>query len=66
MQDKARGWSYVGRCRSTSCVRGDTLMTPDHIAVQVSSAGYGRAGIGQYSWKGLDTGRHEKAPVRCH
>ena len=33
------GWSHVGRCRSTSRVRSDTLMTPDHIAVQVRCSG---------------------------
>ena len=27
------GWSHVDRCRSTSRVRFDTLMTPDHNAV---------------------------------
>ena len=31
--------SHVGRCRSTSRVRGDTLMTPDHSAFQVRSSG---------------------------
>ena len=31
------GWSHVGRCRGTSRVRGDTLMTPDHTTVQVCS-----------------------------
>ena len=33
------GWSHVERCRSTSSVRGDTLMTPDHTAVQVRRSG---------------------------
>ena len=28
-------WSHVGRFRSTSRVRGDTLMKPGHTAVQV-------------------------------
>ena len=28
-------WSRVGRCRSISRVRGDTLMTPDHTDVQM-------------------------------
>ena len=42
-----------------------TLMTSDLIAFQVCSSGYVRAGIGRSSWKGLDTGRHEKTPVRC-
>ena len=36
-------WSYVGSCRSTFRIQGDTLMTPDHTAVQVCSSGYGRA-----------------------
>ena len=31
-------WSHVVRCRSTSRVRGDTLMTLDHTAIQVSSS----------------------------
>ena len=47
----------VGRCRCIYRVRGDTLMTPNHIAVQVCTSGYGRAGIGQSSWKGPNTGR---------
>ena len=65
MRDKERsGWSHVGICRSTSRVREDTLMTSDHTAIQVCSSGYGRAGIGRSSWKALNTGRHEKAPVR--
>ena len=29
------GCLHIGTCRSTSQVRGDTLMTPDHIAVQL-------------------------------
>ena len=43
----------------------NTLVTPDYIAVQVHSSGYGRSGIGRSSWKSLDTGHYEKAPVRC-
>ena len=31
-------WSYAGRCRSTSQVQGETLMTPDH-SFQVRSSG---------------------------
>ena len=39
MRDKANGvWSHVWRCLSTSRARGDTLMTPDHTAVQVRRA----------------------------
>ena len=34
-----QSWSHVGRFRSTSRVRGDTLITPDHIAVQVRALG---------------------------
>ena len=41
------------------------VMTPDHITVQVRSCGLGRAEIGRSSWKGLNTGRHEKVPVCC-
>ena len=32
------GGSHVERCRSTSRVRGDTLMTPDRTAVQMRSS----------------------------
>ena len=42
-----------------------TLMTPDPTAFPVLSSGLGRAGVGRSSEEGLDTGRHEKAPVRC-
>ena len=35
------GWSHVGRCRSMSRVRGDTLMTPDHTAIHERGSGYG-------------------------
>ena len=48
-----------------------TLVTPDQTAVQVSSSGYGRAGIGWSSMEGLNMGRHEKTgslsmqPVGC-
>ena len=33
------GWSHIDRCRRTSPVRGDTLMTPDHTAFQVCGSG---------------------------
>ena len=33
------GWSHVGRCRSTSRVRGDTLMNSDHAVVKMRSSG---------------------------
>ena len=56
---------HSGRCRSTSRVGGDALMTPDHIVVLVHNSGLHRAGIGRSSWKGLSSGRHEKAPVHC-
>ena len=29
------GWSHVGRCRSISSERGDTVMTRDHTAIQL-------------------------------
>ena len=45
--------------RSTSRVRGDKLMTPDHNAIHVLNAEHNRAGIGGSSWKGLNSGRHE-------
>ena len=41
-------------------MRGDTLMTPDKIAVHVRSSWKGRAGIGWFSWE-----HHEKVPDRC-
>ena len=64
MRDKASGgWSHAGRCRSTCRVRGDTLMTPDHIVVR--SFGYGPAGIGRSSGKGLSMGLREKVPINC-
>ena len=59
------GWSHVGRCRSISRVRGDTLMSPDHTDVLVRCSGEGRTGIGWSSGEGLSTGCHEMAPVRC-
>ena len=58
------GWSHVGRFRSTSRVRGDTLITPDR-AFQVHDDWLGGAEIGRFSWEGINTGRHEKALVRC-
>ena len=33
------GWSHFGRCRSISRVRGNTLMTSDHMAFQVHNSG---------------------------
>ena len=33
------GWSHVGRCRSPFRVCDDTLMIPNHTAVQVRSFG---------------------------
>ena len=33
------GCSHAGKCRSSSRVRGDAVMTPDHTAVQVRSSG---------------------------
>ena len=32
-------WSHVGRCRRSSRVRTDKLMTPDHTAFKVRSSG---------------------------
>ena len=59
------GWSHVCRCRSISRVRGDTLMIQDNTAVKVRSSGHGRVGISRSSGKGHNTGRQEKAAVRC-
>ena len=58
-------WSHFRRCRSTSQVQGDRLMTPDHTAIQVRSSREDQAGSGQSSREGLTTGCHEKALVRC-
>ena len=33
-----RDWVHVVRCQSISRLRGDTLMTSDHTAVQVHSS----------------------------
>ena len=38
-ETKQGAWSHIARCRSTSRVRGDTLMTPDHTDIQVRSFG---------------------------
>ena len=35
---KPRGRKHIGRYQSTSRVRGDTLITPDHIAFHVGSS----------------------------
>ena len=43
----------------------DTMMTPDHTAFQVRSAGWGGAGIGLACGEGHSTGCHVKVPVRC-
>ena len=58
------GRSHVGRCRSTYRVRGDTLMSPDHTAVQLRGSGLDQAEIGRSFLKGRSTGRHEKATNR--
>ena len=66
MGSKAKGgWSHVGRCQSTCRVRGHTLMTPDHTTIQVRSSGYGRVGVGRFSWKRLNARRHETTLIRC-
>ena len=65
MCDKARGWSNVRRCLSTSIVQGDTMMTPDDTTIQVRSYGLRRLLDSRSFWKDLNTGSHEKAPVRC-
>ena len=63
----ARGTKPGGlvACREISRMRGDAVMTADHTAVQVCNSGSDRARIGRSSWKGLDMGHHEKAPVPC-
>ena len=43
---------------------GALAKTPDHTASQVCSSELGRAGIDRFS-RGLSTGCHKKAPVRC-
>ena len=39
MRDNAGGGRMSGDARSFPDMRGDTLMTPDHIVVQVRSSG---------------------------
>ena len=56
---------WDGCMSGDSRVRGDTLVTRDHIAVLERSSVYGRAGTGRSSWKVHETGRHEKALDRC-
>ena len=66
---------YAGQFQGVGRMSGDvgafsesevnTLITPDRTTIQVLSSGYGRVRIGRSSWKGFNTGRHEKAPVRC-
>ena len=46
-------WSHVRRCRSTSRVQGDSLITPDHTAILVRSSWYGRVGFGRSTWNGM-------------
>ena len=58
-------WMHVGRCRGHPESEVKTLMTTNHTTVQVRSSGKGLSGICRSSWKGLNTGSHEKAPVRC-
>ena len=36
---RRRGWSHVGRCLSSSRVRGNTVTTPDHTTVHVRISG---------------------------
>ena len=43
----------------------NTLITPDRTTIQVRSSALGQVGIDRSSWKGLNTGRLEKAQVRC-
>ena len=66
MRDKA---SRVGRmsggARTHPEFQVNIPMTLDIIAFQVHSSGYSRAGIGWSYREDLNTGRHEKAPVRC-
>ena len=64
-QTKPGGWSYVGRCRSISRVCGeytDYTRSYHHPDAQF------RVGSSR-NWSVFlerpDTGRHEKAPVRC-
>ena len=67
-----RDMSHVRRCRSTSRVRGDTLMAPGRTAIQVRSAGGGRAGIRRLLGKALTFGMPQEGsgsvsmqPVGC-
>ena len=55
----------LGDARALPECEVNTLITPDRTTIQESSSGFGRAGIDRSSWKGLNTGCHEKAPVHC-
>ena len=74
-RDGGDGWWASGTKPMVGRISGDAgafpecevnvLITPDRTTIQVRSSGCGRAGIDRSSWKGLDTGRYEKASVRC-
>ena len=64
MRDKARGIGRMfGDAGAFPECEVNTMITPDRTTIQVQRSGYGRAGICRSSWKGLNTGRHENAPV---
>ena len=59
------GWSHIGRCRTTSRVRGYKLVIPYRTAIHVRSSGSGRVGIGRSPGEDLNIGLREKASIRC-
>ena len=50
---KVGGWSHVGRCRSTTRVRGDTLMTPHHTAFQTAVLGMAELELVDFQGKAI-------------
>ena len=75
VQDGGGGWWACGANPGVGRMSGDAgtflecevniLIAPDRTTIQVQSSRLGRVGIGRSFWKSLNTGRHEKAPVRC-
>ena len=63
MRDKANG---VGRMSGDTGAHPECeVKTLNDIAVQVRSSEMGRDVIGRSAWKGHNSGRHDKTPIRC-